>query len=264
MKGRVYRRCACRDDAGRQLGPSCPRLATDSKHGTWWFAVDLPNIDGKRKTMRRGGSSTKAEATRRLADVVSRATGGVDVDDRETVEQFLIRWLAVKAREGKPTTLRGYRAYVEQDLIPGLGRLPLEQLRPRHVERFLGDFLDAGRGPVTVRRIHAVLRSALGYAVQTHRLQANAAANIRLPNVGRPEVQPWSAAELATFLNHVSGHPLGPLFEVIAACGLRRGEALGLRWADVDLAVVPRQVGQAAERWAASDRGVGPVMVVLV
>jgi integrase len=48
-------------------------------------------------------------------------------------------------------------------------------------------------------------------------------------------VQPWSAAELASFLNHVAGDRLGPLFEVIAACGLRRGEALGVRWSDVDL-----------------------------
>lgn len=208
-RGRVYRRCGCRTAEGKLAGPSCAKLTTNGKHGTWGFAVDLPTLDGRRKTMRRGGFSTKAEVTRRLADVVTRAAGGVDVDDRETVEQFLGRWLAVKARQGKPTTLRGYRAYVERDLIPALGRLPLEQLRPRYVERFLGDLLDAGRGQVTVRRIHAVLRSALGYAVQTHRLQANAAANIKLPNPGRPEVQPWSAAELARFLNHVSGHPMG-------------------------------------------------------
>ncbi|MEJ7665374.1 MAG: hypothetical protein WKG07_40555 [Hymenobacter sp.] len=55
------------------------------------------------------------------------------------------------------------------------------------------------------------------------------------PQRQRTEVRPWSAAELAQFLQHSSGDRLGPVFEVIAACGLRRGEALGLRWSDVDL-----------------------------
>ena len=61
------------------------------------------------------------------------------------------------------------------------------------------------------------------------------AAGVRLPTAHSPEVQPWSAAELARFLDHASADRLGTLFEVVAACGLRRGEALGLRWADVDL-----------------------------
>jgi integrase len=61
------------------------------------------------------------------------------------------------------------------------------------------------------------------------------ASNVTPPNGARPEVQPWSAAELAAFLRHVETDRLGPLFEVIAACGLRRGEALGLRWSDLDL-----------------------------
>jgi integrase len=235
MRGRVYRRCGCRDDNGRQLGMSCPQLATDSKHGTWGFAVDLPTADGRRRTMRRGGFPTKTAATKALADVTTRAAQGVHIDDRETVAAFLRRWLTVKSREAKPTTMRSYRAYVEGDLIPALGGVRLEELRAQHVERFFGGLLDVGRGQVTVRRIHATLRSALGYAVQTHRLQTNVAANIRLPNPRRPDVQPWSASELACFLSYVTGDSLGPLFEVIAACGLRRGEALALRWADVDL-----------------------------
>lgn len=60
-RGRVYRRCACRDDNGRQLGTRCPELS-HSKHGTWTFAVDMPSLDHMRKTMRRGGFATKAEA----------------------------------------------------------------------------------------------------------------------------------------------------------------------------------------------------------
>ncbi len=233
-RGRVYRRCACRDDAGRQLGQSCPRLASDGKHGVWYYAVDLPSTAGKRKTMRRGGFSTKAAASRALADVTNRAAHGVQVDDRETVATFLTRWLQVKASEAKPTTLRSYRAHVDNVIAPAIGHVPIERLRAEHVEQLLVDAMH-GRGPVTVRRIHATLRSALSYGVKTRRLQFNVARNVTPPNGPRPEVQPWSAAELAVFLRHVETDRLGPLFEVIAATGLRRGEALGLRWTDLDL-----------------------------
>ncbi|SDY49569.1 Site-specific recombinase XerD [Geodermatophilus africanus] len=234
-RGRVYRRCSCRDKAGKQLGRFCPRLATDGKHGTWYFAVDLPATTEKRRTMRRGGFSTKSAASRALADVTNRAASGVRIDDRETVADFLARWLQVKVGEAKPTTLRSYRAHVENVIVPAIGHMPLERLRAEHVEQLLTDAMH-GRGPVTVRRIHATLRSALSYGVKTRRLPFNVASNVTPPNGARPEVHPWSAAELAVFLRHVETDRLGPLFEVIAACGLRRGEALGLRWADLDLA----------------------------
>jgi integrase len=234
-RGRVYRRCSCRDNAGRQLGQSCPRLATDGKHGTWYYAVDMPTEGGKRRTMRRGGYTTKAAANRALGDVTNRTAQGVRVDDRETVASFLARWLQVKAGEAKPTTLRSYRAHIDNVIVPAIGHVPIERLRAEHVEQLLVDAA-AGRGPVTVRRIHATLRSALSYGVKTRRLPFNVASNVTPPNGVRSEVQPWLAAELAAFLRHVETDRLGPLFEVIAATGLRRGEALGLRWTDLDLA----------------------------
>jgi len=235
-QGRVYRRCGCRDDeTGRQLGQGCPQLKSNSRHGTWTYAVDVPNVDGRRTTRRRGGHRTKAAALRELEAQTGRSRAGIKSDDRETVAAFLTRWLEVKAREAKPSTVRTYRDHVERLIIPELSHLPLERLRAEDVERLITKMIEAGRGVVTVRRVHATLRSALGYAVKTRRLDRNAAANVPLPTVRRPEVQPWSAAELAQFLRHSSMDRLGPVYEVIAACGLRRGEALGLRWVDVDL-----------------------------
>jgi len=184
--------------------------------------------------MRRGGFSTKSAASRALNDVTNRVIQGVQVDDRETVATFLGRWLQVQAGDSKSTTVRSYRAHVDNVIVPAIGHVPIERLRAEHVEQLLVDALTGGRGPVTVRRIHATLRSALTYAVKTRRLPFNVASNVTPPNGARPEVQPWSAGELATFLRHVETDRLGPLFEVIAACGLRRGEALGLRWSDLD------------------------------
>ena len=181
------------------------------------------------------GFPTKSAANRALADVTNRAARGVQVDDRETVATFLARWLQVKSGDANATTVRSYRAHVDNVIVPAIGRLPIDQLRAEHVEQLLIDALQGKRGPVTVRRIHATLRSALSYAVKTRRLPFNVASNVTPPNAPRPEVRPWSADELATFLRHAEADRLGPMFEVIDACGLRRGEALGLRWSGLDL-----------------------------
>ena len=103
-------------------------------------------------------------------------------------------------------------------------------------------------GPSTVRRVHATNRSALASAKRRRLISYNSASNLELPSAPRPKVQPWEPAELGTFLDHVAGDDFGPLFEVVAATGTRRGEVLGLRWSDVDLErgrlVVRQQVVQ--------------------
>jgi integrase len=234
-RGRVYRRCACRGENGHQLGTACPRLAENSKHGTWYFAVDVPTVDGQRKTMRRGGHSTKRAAQAALDDVLDRTRQKVRLDDRETLAAYLAGWLDEKALVRKAKTMDGYRRYVDQDIVPALGAVRLEQLDHDHIRRFGNDLTKAGRGAVTVRRILAVLSSALTDAVKRHRLPHNVAEHVVRPPVETFERVPWTASQLAAFLDHAQRDRLGPLFEVIAGCGLRRGEALALRWRDVDL-----------------------------
>ncbi|MGH3569958.1 MAG: tyrosine-type recombinase/integrase [Pseudonocardia sp.] len=90
-------------------------------------------------------------------------------------------------------------------------------------------------GAKTVRVAHGVLRSALTSARRARLVAFNAAADIELPAASRPKVRPWQPAELGAFLDSLGAERLAPLFELIAATRLRRGEACGLRWADVDL-----------------------------
>lgn len=234
-RGRVYRTCTCRGEDGRQLGASCPELTTNTKHGRWAYAVDLPSLDGRRKTMRRRGFPTKSSAQKALDDVAQRRGGGVRVDDRETVAAYLEEWLHGMRHKLKPSTLRSYQAYVSNDLVPTLGAYRLEHLTHRHVAQLITDMENAGRGAPTIRRCIAVLSSALADAVERHRLPHNVARHAPLPPEGRAERRPWTVEQAIRFLAHVRDHVLGPLFEVLIGTGLRRGEALALRWSDLDL-----------------------------
>ncbi|MET4611051.1 integrase [Rhodococcus sp. PvR044] len=250
MSGRIYRRCGCRQD-GKPLGAKCPQLATNDKHGTWNFAVYIPDANGNRKVMRRGGFPTKRAAAGALKDVNARIDTSVKNDDRETVGQYLSAWLVDKKRTLKPLTHYSYSEYIEKRITPALGSKRLEQLRHEDVVAFVTHLEAERRGAPTIKRVLAVLRSALSDAVKTKRLSHNPAEHVTSSRVERSEVQPWTVQQAVTFLDHVSqssdGEPdsLANLFEMIIGTGLRRGEALALRWQDIDLGTRSMRIRQA-------------------
>ena len=240
MKGSVLKRCPCPvalDSRGR-------RKACRKPHGSWIFVADLgpdPRT-GKRRQVRRSGFASQDAAQRALSDhLVALGSGSVPHDDRLTVAGYLTEWLESKAAAGtRPTTVRSYRQHVETYLVPHLGCIRLGDLSPVQVDRMLRaiSFDPAGcrtLSPATVRRVHATLRGALSSAKKHRLVRYNAAEDIELPREPRKQVRPWEAAELGLFLDYIADQRLGPLFEVMAMTGLRRGEACGLRWDDVDV-----------------------------
>ena len=108
------------------------------------------------------------------------------------------------------------------------------------------DLEEAGRSATTIKRIVAALSSALNHAVRTKRLTYNAAEHVSTPALTTAERVPWTAEEAVTFLEYVTGDRLAGFFEVMMGTGLRRGEALALRWEDVDLERKVLRVRQAA------------------
>ncbi|MFE6157740.1 tyrosine recombinase XerC [Streptomyces sp. NPDC056486] len=236
-RGRIYRRCGCRDIQRRQLGARCPRLITEYDHGTWTFAVDLPTPRSRRTTVRRGGFHDHDTADLALRKFLEGQAGGFNADPNQTLAAYLTTWLKTKALTLKPTTMVRYRAYTTHDLIPALGSLKLDELSHRHIAAFVHTQLAAGRSKITLYRCLATLSSALGDAVRQHRLAHNPAQPSPLPRPPSPERRIWTAAEAVRFLHHC--HRADPymadLFEVLIGTGMRKGEALGLHWSDVHL-----------------------------
>jgi integrase len=235
-RGRVYRRCGCRDSYGKQLGTRCPKL-TNPRHGTWTFAVDKPSIDDKRRTMRRSGYSTKAEAAEALSNVLQCERAGVQLDDTETVAQYLNTWFDTKSRNLKPNTVVRYSDYIDKDLTPAIGAVRLERLTHEHIRQFIANQLAAGRGRVTLARCVTTLSSALNDAVKHRRLPHNPARYAGLPRPPRRDLVCWTTGQTEQFLRycHHIDDPLADLFELMICTGMRKGEVLGLHWNDVDV-----------------------------
>ncbi|MFE5163144.1 tyrosine-type recombinase/integrase [Streptomyces sp. NPDC056697] len=236
-RGRVYRRCGCRDRQHQQLGARCPRLAAEPDHGRWTFAVDLPSPTSRRHTVRRSGFPTQEAATAALHRMLEGEDGGFSADPNQTVADYLITWLTAKALILKPTTMARYRNYVTADLIPALGQVRLDDLGYSHIAGFVHTQLAHGRGKVTIHRCLATLSSALGDAVKHHRLSHNPARPTIIPRPPAAERRIWTLDEATRFLRYC--HAVDPLMadlvEVLIGTGMRKGEALGLHWSDVHL-----------------------------
>src|SRR3954449_8221160 len=102
MKGSVFRRCGCRDEAGRLI-KACPRLGRERGHGSWYYRADVGRdaATGRRREQRKGGFATKSEADAALAAVLHAAnTGEHWHDDRQTVGSFLPGWLSDRQTDG--------------------------------------------------------------------------------------------------------------------------------------------------------------------
>jgi integrase len=238
-RGRIYRACGCRDEDKRLRGPRCPELGAEPTHGGWAFAVDLPAADGRRHTRRRTGFDSREQAEEALGLLLESERTGVYREPDLTVSTYLLQWLATRERRLQPTTVAGYRDNVHRDLVPAFGALCLADLRPRHVEAWVAEQLNAGRGTVIVYRVASTLRTALNAAVRARRLAYNPAQYCVPARPRSAERVCWDPQQAAAFLHHNARYyadQLSDLFEVMIGTGMRRGEILGLHWADVHLA----------------------------
>jgi len=256
--GQVFKRCGCRQPAmGRPVDGRCPRLQ-ERGHGSWYFDCATPSPTGRQQRVQRGGYATRRDATTARDAILDRICS-IGAAEAWTVARWLRHWLTTRTSL-RPTTLRSYTSHVEVHLIPHLGRIRLVDLTGRHITAMFGTLAAsesrAGRQPTpaTLHGIRATLRAALNGAVRDGLRLDNPACHVELsgrrPHAevwtdrrvaawhargDRAPVAVWTVDQLAAFLRFVADDELRAMWWLIALRGLRRGEAAGLRWCDVDL-----------------------------
>lgn len=157
-------------------------------------------------------------------------------------------WLATIRPSVRASTYRGYESKCRTHIIPEIGRHPVARLTPQNVELFLAGRVAAGSSPRTVQHLRAILRAALNDAMKWGRVMRNAAALVDGPRVPETEVRPLTPAEARGVLDAMRGDRLEALYSVALAMGLRQGEALALRWDDIDFAAGTLTVSASMDR----------------
>jgi integrase len=209
---------------------------------SWRLKFDCePDGSGRRQTRYVTIKGTKAEAQAQASRLLVAVADGLDVaPSKATLASHLRGWLdgphglAAKTRER-------YGQLVEQQIIPHLGAIPLQKLRPAHIADWHAKLMKAGgQGgrPLSARttgHAHRVLHRGLELAREREKVARNVASVIAPPKVDEVEVEALKADEIAPVLEALRGHWLEPIAILALAAGPRRGELLALSWSSVDL-----------------------------
>jgi Site-specific recombinase XerD len=257
-QGMIFKRCGCRDGSGRRLERSCPRLR-ERGHGSWYFQCSARNLLGVPERARRGGFASRAAAMRARDEWLA-ATTQERTARSWTVAQWLRYWLSTRTSI-RATTRLHYTGDVQRFLIPHLGEIRLSDLDARRLRAAFAEIAATTNSkgvPQSASCLHHLrntLRAALNLAVREGVLANNPVRGLELPSYRRPlarvwtdnrvahwqhtgerpAVAVWTAAQLAAFLTAVADDSLYAMWWLMGLRGLRRGEACGLRWSDLDL-----------------------------
>jgi integrase len=256
-KDPYYKRCKCRDEEGKDLGPDCPKLrradgSWNPKHGTWYFGLELPRGPGgkRRPRMRRGGFESRDAAQAAYDEAKAMIRRGGDPANRELAGDYLRKWLDERI-DLKATARRTYGITVNTYLIPLLGHVEMTQLQADDVGKVFAtirewnDSLAAGKpvrphqrhvGPEAMQRIRAVLRAALNDAVDDGILGFNPAMRkrVRMETVRKWKPLAWTPAREAVFWKAYRDR--------LSKDTTTRGDRAYLVWRNMDLRPVPAMV----------------------
>ena len=216
----------------RKPGQILPRGASK-----WMVRVFLGrDAKGKRRYHNHTVHGTKRDAQRYVTKVLRDQDLGQFVEpSNRPVGEYLEEWIdtIVEARVTAKTAT-DYKALVRNHLKPALGDRKLSQLSAAEIQRHYNTLLEKGLSARTVRYVHSVLHSALDQAVKWGLLSRNPAKLVELPRHRRREMRVLSSKELGEFLKAAREDRWYALWELLVATGLRPGEALGLKWSDIE------------------------------
>lgn len=205
------------------------------------YQARVPWVDANGATRRAYVyGATPAEVAAKVEQVKDRLKAQQPVNDsRALLDDYTVLWLdsTLDGSDRKPATRRLYRILAEKHIIgSGVGSMPLRKILPRHVERWVADLRAGGLSQSTVRQTYIVMRAIFDTTVRDKLLASNPVAAVPRPRVTQHESEHLTAEQFARLLDAAQSSRYGILFDFLANTGLRRGEALALRWQDVDLA----------------------------
>jgi integrase len=209
--------------------------------GTYWVFIDH---HGKRKAKKIGKDKrTAQEVARKIeARLVLGDLSLLDQDEEKTPTfgEYAQTWIKVTVPATcKPATLYDYQIILKIHVLPEFGKIPITEINRHMVKKFLMTKVKAGFAQSTITHMKNVIAGTLNLAVDDEVIPVNPAhrlGKIFRAKSPRPEIDPLTREEVALLLENFKKHyPTDyPLALLLARTGLRIGEAIALKWDDID------------------------------
>ncbi|MET8221799.1 tyrosine-type recombinase/integrase [Streptomyces sp. NPDC005301] len=208
------------------------------KDGKWHGRVTVGIRDDGKPDRRHVERKTRAEVTAAVRELEQqRDAKSIRKAGRPwTVKAWLTHWIEnIAPLAVNENTMVGYGVAVRKHLIPALGAHRLDKLKPEYIENFYGRMAADGRKAGTIHQIHRTFRTALNEAVRRGHLGRNPVQLAKAPRLSEEEIEPFTVEEVQRLLRAADDRRNSARWAVALALGLRQGEALGLKWSDVNL-----------------------------
>jgi integrase len=219
----------------------------------WKASISLGTvtIDGKaRRNRPTEYADTEKEAHQKLKRLQAMHLTGDDMaPDKQTVEAFLIRWLAHIKLMLTPGAYGVYESRCRVHIIPAIGGIKLKTLKTPHVQTMLDALVARGLEPNTVKGVRRTIVRALNVARKWGDVKANVAEDTETPPVIEQKPLVLSEGQLDRLLEIISGDPLEDVVKVALSTGARIGECLGLLWANIDYDAKELHITGAVKRY---------------
>ncbi len=220
------------------------------KDGRWVGQLSLGWELGRRKCRWVYGH-TAEEVRKALNQLKTDQDKGLPVasDGPKRLAGYLDDWLENRIKpRAKARSYESFEILIRKHIKPALGNLLLRDVQPATIQKFLNAKFNDGLSAQTVCHLRTVLRSAFNQALKENIIGRNPAALVDPPRIPDRQMQPLSPDEARDLLQAVAEERLEAVFTVALSLGLRRGEILGLKWADVDFDERTMSISRSLQR----------------
>ncbi|WP_161555111.1 tyrosine-type recombinase/integrase [Brevibacillus sp. VP] len=200
----------------------------------YYYAFEVKDADGKRKTIKKRGFTGKTEAREAEREARVSWDRGLYIDpSKMTYGEYVTTWLENKQDLSEQSRYTN-EGHLRTHIIPAIGNIPIQKISVINIEQFIKVLQEKGLASGTVKKIFNLVNTSLNAAAKKELINRNPIDLMDTkPRVEKKQINYWSKEEVKSFLGSCE-HRLKVLFILAIYTGMRRGEILGLRWKDVD------------------------------